>query len=79
MFLVEPHILHHGHQLACTPGTIGPPTIQAAMPLSCPILIGADPSPSGQPQEQTLVGGLHSEVGLKPQLSSSSGVAKEED
>ena len=40
---------------------------------------GADPSPPGQPQEQTLVDNLHAQVEIKPQLKPRGSVTKEED
>ena len=40
---------------------------------------GANPSPPGQPQEQTPGDGPHAEVGIKPQVKPRGGVAKEED
>jgi len=42
-------------------------------------LTGANPSPPGQPQEQTLVGDPHAEVEIKPQLKPRGSVAKKED
>ena len=42
-------------------------------------LTGADPSPPGQPQEQTPVDKLHAEVEIKPQLNPSGKVINEED
>ena len=51
----------------------------AAMPPPCSVLIGADPSVPGQPWEQTPVGGLHAEVGLKPQMSPTGQTTKEEN
>ena len=53
--------------------------IQAAAPTPHLVLTGADPSPPGQPQEQTPVDDPHAEVGIKPQLNSKGSVAKEED
>ena len=52
---------------------------QAVMPPLCPVLTGVDPSAPGQLQEQTPAGGPHSEVGLKPQLSCSGEVTKEDE
>ena len=40
---------------------------------------GANPSPPGQPQEQTPGDGPHAEVEIKPQVKPRGGVAKEED
>ena len=54
-------------------------TIRAALPPPHPFLTGADPSPPGQPQEQTPVDDPHAKVSIKPQLSSRNGVTKEED
>ena len=52
-------------------------------PISCmasaPGPQGANPSPPGQPQEQTPGDGPHAEVKIKPQLKPRGGVAKEED
>ena len=42
-------------------------------------LTGANPSPPGQPQEQTAVDDPHAEVEIKPQLKPRVSVAKEED
>ena len=42
-------------------------------------LTGANPSPPGQPQEQTPVDDPHAEVDIKPQLKPRGSVAKEED
>ena len=53
--------------------------IQAAMPQPYLVLPGAEPSPPGQPQEQTLVDDSHAEVEIKPQLKPRSTVAKEEN
>ena len=50
---------------SCTTSTTGPH--------------GANPSPPGQPQEQTLVDDPHAEVAIKPQLKHRGSVAKEED
>ena len=54
-------------------------TIRAALPPPHPFLTGADPSPPGQPQEQTPMDDPHAKVGIKPQLSSRNRVTKEED
>ena len=40
---------------------------------------GANPSPPGQPQEQTPGDGPHAEVGIEPQVKPRCGVTKEED
>ena len=50
----------------------------AAPPLQLP-LTGADPSPPGQPWDQTPVFDPHAEVEIKPQLKPRGSVAKEED
>ena len=42
-------------------------------------LTGANPSPPGQPQKQTLVDHPHAEVEIKPQLKPRGSVAKGED
>ena len=42
-------------------------------------LTGANPSPPGQPQEQTRVDDPHVEMEIKPQLKPRGSVAKEED
>ena len=42
-------------------------------------LTEANPSPPGQPQEQTPVDNPHAEVEIKPQLKPRGNVAKEED
>ena len=42
-------------------------------------LLGQNPNPPGQPQEQTLVDDPHAEVAIKPQLKHKGSVAKEED
>ena len=53
--------------------------IQAAMPQPSLFLPGAEPSPPGQSQEQTLVDDSHAEVEIKPQLKPRGTLAKEED
>ena len=50
---------------SCTTSTPGP--------------TGANPSPPGQPQEQTPVDDPHAEVGIKSQLKPRASVAEEED
>ena len=52
---------------------------QAAAPPLHLTLTGADPSPAGQPQEQTPVDDPHAEVEIKPKLKPRGNVAKEED
>ena len=55
------------------------PTTQAAAPPPHLALTGADPSPPGQPLEQTLVDNPHAELEIKPQLKPRGSVDKEED
>ena len=52
---------------------------QAAAPPPHLALTGANPSPPGQPQEQTPVDDPHAEVEIKPQLKSGGSMAKKED
>ena len=52
---------------------------QAAAPPPYPAFTGANPSPPGQPQEQTPMDSQHAEVEIKPQLKPRGSVAKEED
>ena len=52
---------------------------QAAAPPPHLALTGANPSPPGQPQEQTQVDNPHLEVEIKPQLKPRGSVANEED
>ena len=52
---------------------------QAGAPPPHLALTGADPSPPGQPQEQTPVDDPQAEVEIKPELEPRSSVAKEED
>ena len=52
--------------------------IQHTMLSPCSFFTGVDWCASGQPQEQTPVGGPHIGVGLKPQLYSRGHAAKEE-
>ena len=42
-------------------------------------LIGANPSPPGKPQEQTLVDKPHPKIEIKPQLKPRDSVGEEED
>ena len=56
-----------------------PPVTQAAAPPPHLALTGANPSPPGQPQEQTPVNDPHVEMEIKPQLKLRGSVAKEED
>ena len=52
---------------------------QAAAPSPHLALTGADPSPPGQPQEQTPVDDPHAEVEIKPQVKPRGSVVEEED
>ena len=52
---------------------------QAAVPPPHLALTGANPSPPGQPQEQTPFDKPYAEVEIKPQLKFKVSVAKEED
>ena len=61
------------------PGAARTPATQATAPPPHLDLTGANPSPLGQPQEQTPVDDPHVEVEIKPQLKSRGSVAKEED
>jgi len=53
--------------------------IRAAAPPPGPVFTEADPSPPGQPQDQTPRDDPQAEVGIKQQLSSSGTVIKEKD
>ena len=64
---------------ANSPGAARTPTTQAAAPPPHLALTGANPSPPGQPQEQTPVDDPHREVEIKPQLKPRGSVAKEEE
>ena len=66
-------------QLRWVPGAARTPATQAAAPPPHLALTGANPSPPGQPQEQTPVDDPHAEVEIKPQLRPRGSVAKEED
>ena len=66
-------------QLPQVPGATKTLVTQAAASLPHLVLLGADPSPSGQPQEQTPVDNPHAEVEIKPQLKPRGSVAKEGD
>ena len=55
------------------------PSTQAAAPPPHLVLTRANPSPPGQPQEQTPVDDPYTEVKIKPQLKLRGRVAKEED
>jgi len=61
------------------PGAARTPATQAAAPPPPLARTGANPSPPGQPQEQTPVDDPHAEVEIKPQLKPRGSVAKEED
>ena len=52
---------------------------EAAVPTPHPALAVADPSPPGQPQEQTPVNEPHAELWIKSKLSSRGRAAKEKD
>jgi len=52
---------------------------QAAAPPPHLALTGANPSPPGEPQEETPVDGPQIEVEIKPQLKLRGSAAKEED
>ena len=66
-------------QLPWVPGAARTPTTQAAAPPPHVVLPGGNPSPPGQPQEQTPVENPHAEMEIKPQLKPRAIVAKEED
>ena len=57
-------------QNTCNPSSSPPPHLA---------LTGANPSPPGQPQEQTPMDDPHAEVEIKPQLKPRDSVAEEED
>jgi len=67
------------HQLPCVPGAARTSPTQAVAPPPQLALTGTNPSPPGQPQEQTPMDDLHAEVEIKPQLKPRGSVAKEED
>jgi len=67
------------HQFPWVPGAARTPETQAAAPPPHLALTGPNPSPPGQPQEQTPVDDPHVEVEIKPQLKTRGSVAKEED
>ena len=67
------------HQLPWVPGAARTPATQAAAPPPHLALTWANPSPPGQPQEQTPVDDTHVEVEIKLQLKPRGSVAKEED
>ena len=66
-------------QLPWVPGAARTPTTQAAASPLHMGLTGANPSPPGQPQEQTPVDDPHAEVEIKPSLKPRGSVTKEED
>ena len=68
-----------GRQLPWVPGAARTPGTQAAAPPPQLALTGADPSPPGQPQEQTPVDNPHVEVKIKSQLKPRDSVTKKED
>ena len=67
------------HQLPWVSGAVRTPATQTAAPPPYLALTGANPSPPGQPREQTPVDDPHAEVEIKPQLKPRGSVAKEED
>jgi len=67
------------HQLPWVPGAARTPVTQAAALPPHLAFTGGNPSPPGQPQEQTPVDNPHAEVKIKPQLIPRGSVAKEED
>ena len=67
------------HQLPWVPGAARTPATQAAAPPPHLALIGANPSPPGQHNEETPVDNPHPEVEIKPQFKLRGSVAKEED
>ena len=66
------------YQLPWVPGAARAPATQAAAPRPHVAHTGANASPPGQPQEQTLVDDPHAEVEMNPQLKPRGSVAKEE-
>ena len=66
-------------QLPWVPGAARIPATQAAAPPPHLSLTGANPSPPGQPQEQSPADDAQAEVGIKPQLKPRGSVSKEED
>ena len=67
------------HQFPWVPGASRTPVTQAAAPPPHLALTGANPSPPGQPQEQSPVDDPQAGVEIKPQLKPRGSVAKEED
>ena len=66
-------------QLPWTPGAARTPVTQAVASPPHLGFTGENPSPPGQPQEQTPVDNPHAEVEIKPQLKPWDSVAKKED
>ena len=66
-------------QLLWVPGAARTPATKAAAPPSPLAHTGKDPSPPGQPQEQTPVDNPHAEAEIKPQLKPRGSVTKEEN
>ena len=66
-------------QLPWVSGAARTPATQAAAPPPHVALTGANPSPPGQPQEQTTEDDSQAEVEIKPQLKPRGSVTKEED
>jgi len=66
-------------QLPWLPGAARTPATQAAAPPPHLALTGANPTPPGQPQEQTPVDDPRAEVEINPQLKPRGNVASEED
>ena len=66
-------------QLPWVPGAARTPATKAAALPPHLVHTGTDPSPPGQPQEQTPVDNPHAEVEIKPQLKPRGSVAKEEN
>jgi len=52
---------------------------ETAVPTPHPVLTAADPTPPGQPQEQTPVNDPHAQLWIKPKLNSRGRAAKEKD
>ena len=67
------------HQLPWAPGAARTPATQAVAPSLHLALTGANPSPPGQPQEQTPLSNPHIEVERKSQLKPRGSVDEEED
>ena len=80
-----PYLLEHyisccpSCQLPWVPAAARTSATQAAAPPPHLALTGANPSPPGQPQEQTPVDDPHVEVEIKPQLKPRGSWAKGED